>query len=85
MQIRVVLSDRKSSGANKNLFGEGKVGVYRMRQCSLEDFEKRGFLVDKDFDDSLFNRLCPDIPDENEFYKVKNLYSNEKERISFSV
>ena len=56
-----------------------------MRQCSLEDFEKRGFLMNQDFKDSMFNRLCPDISDDNEYYKVKNLYGNEKERISFSV
>ena len=49
-----------------------------MRPCTNEDFEKRGFPVDKDFGDSMFLRLCPDIPDDSPYYKVKNLYGNQK-------
>ena len=56
-----------------------------MRKCTFEDFEKRSFFVDKDFGDSMFLRLCPDIADDNEYYKVKNLYSDQKERISTSI
>ena len=85
VQVRFLISDRSSSGRNTNLFSLGKVGVYRMRKCTFEDFEKRSFFVDKDFGDSMFLRLCPDIADDNEYYKVKNLYSNQKERISTSI
>ena len=55
-----------------------------MKQCEASDYEKRGYKVDGAFKASLVSRICPDIPEDSEIYKVKNLYENINERYSFS-
>ena len=47
-----------------------------MKQCDSSDFKKRGYNVDEAFKKSLGSRICPDIPEDSEINKVKNLYEN---------
>ena len=66
------------------MFSAGRNIIYPMKQCEASDYEKRGYKVDGAFKASLVSRICPDIPEDSEIYKVKNLYENINERYSFS-
>ena len=59
----------------------------KFRYCTREDFESRNVFVDRAFENSISNRLCPDYNKghEPEFLKVMNKYSDETLRYSFSV
>lgn len=57
------------------------------RRCTPDDFLQRGILPGDDKVLKVFTkRFCPDINDDfKKFWQVKNGYTNETERISFSV
>ena len=48
-------------------------------------FRKRGVKVDEAFLKAINDRICPDVPDDESFYKVMGSYTNETLRHSFSV
>ena len=63
---------------------EGSVyHLAKFKHCTQEDFEKRGVKVDRAFLNNIEGRLCPDVKDDEEFYKVLNGYTNENIRHSF--
>ena len=43
------------------------------------------FKIDKAFFNNIENRLCPDFESLGDLLKIKNGYSNETERVSFST
>ena len=58
---------------NKNFKGlrnNYKRIVYKMRRCTTEDFTSRHYIVQNHFQNSIKNRLCPDIKREEELYYV---------------
>ncbi len=64
--------------------GNTKRIIYPMRICKIEDFTDNGFNASESFEKFVTNRLCPDVPIEDH-YRVKNLYQNKEERVSFSI
>ena len=57
-----------------------------MRQCTIEDFESRSVKITSAFSKSISKRVCPDVSEEDsEMYKVRNDYTNETLRNSFSI
>jgi hypothetical protein len=72
------------------VFREIKKGItsfktYPMRRCRVEDFESKGYFFKSETDKELATyRFCPDI--ENiEYLSLMNAYSNNFERMSFSM
>lgn len=56
-----------------------------MRRCTPEDFEKRGYVWKSEKDKKIAGyRFCPNF-ERMESLKVKNGYTNSKERYSYSV
>lgn len=56
-----------------------------MRPCTRHDFKRRGVKMTENFSNAVEQRICPDIPDDYDFYKVKNSYSDPTLRNSFSI
>jgi hypothetical protein len=56
------------------------------RHCKADDFKKRGLIGTQEtllkYEKTHF---CPEFDKYKDFIKVKNLYNNAKERVSFSV
>ena len=57
----------------------------KMRYCTKEDYTSRGLKVDESFYKVVKNRICPDIDNSVNKYMIKNGYSNETLRNSFSI
>ena len=72
---------------NQRTKGKSTFVNYPIKQCSLEDFKK---MENTEFDEGdefhlmIKHRLCPDVPKDSPFYKLKNSYVNETERNSVS-
>ena len=64
--------------------GQMRRSIYTMRQCEEKDFTSVGYKVSPLFRKKLKHRICPNIPDDSN-YKVKNLFEDLEERISFSI
>ena len=57
-----------------------------MRKCTINDFSSRGVKITPAFSKSISKRVCPNIvKEDHEMYKIRNDYSNETLRNSFSV
>ena len=59
--------------------------IKEFRNCRVEDFEQNGIQVDERFKSLLVYRLCPDVDEAYNYYRVMNSYSNTTHRESFSV
>ena len=57
----------------------------KFRRCTVKDFENKGVDVNDEFKMEIDRRICPDIDENEEFYKVLNGYNNFYERHSFSL
>ena len=57
----------------------------KMRWCTNEDFESRGVEVNEEFAAVIAKRICPDIAKNETLYKVRNVYTNQHLRNSFSI
>ena len=60
-----------------------------MKKCEERDFELKGLNVSKHFEKGgISKRICPDVKsryDKDTFYKIRNSYTNQTLRNSFSV
>ena len=66
--------------------GESVIRNTKFRKCKVSDFRKRRYEGHEN--DNLLNvhkRICPDMTGFEKFFKLKNDYSDLKERLSFSV
>ena len=66
---------------------EGKTHIYRslMTRCTPEMYEQRNYNQNETSTFRFDRRLCPEVDAIKDFWKLKNGYSNEKERISFNI
>ena len=60
--------------------------IYPMKVCEKSDFTSRGYKLDSESEARISSRLCPDINAANaDHYIIKNLYSNQIERLNFAI
>ena len=54
-----------------------------MRKCKFDDFKH---LKNREiYKSDLISRLCPDMPDNDDDYKVRNSHHNHRLRYSFAI
>ena len=57
---------------------------FGFRKCTNDDYIRNGIkIIESDID--IRDKLCPDVPESEENYKVKNAYVNSKDRNSFAI
>lgn len=77
--ISIVLNIRHRT-LTSNLFYK-----QRYRQCEKEDYLSNNYTVEEDFAQVIKGRLCPHFDGDVDYWKIKNSYSNDTERKSFSL
>ena len=55
------------------------------QKCKVSDFTKRGLKIEKGKKPFEPNTICPNVEGFEDFWKVKNSYQNETERVSFNI
>ena len=59
--------------------------IRNFRNCNIEDFRRAGHTDEERMKKKSVWRMCPDIPYDDEIYKVKNSYTDEIFRTSISL
>ena len=59
--------------------------IRKLRNCKPEDFINAGHTDKKRISKKILWRLCPDIPYDDEIYRLKNSYTDEIIRTSISL
>ena len=62
-----------------------KYYIIPFKMCQLDDFTKRGLIIDKENENEYKNRICPDMEVFKDKLRVKNSYTDFKNRIYFSI
>ena len=71
---------------NYTSYDNSKRYIYPMKVCEKSDFTSRGYKFDDESAAGISKRLCPDINAANaDHYIIKNLYSNQVERLNFAI
>ena len=78
--IDIVIAFRQRSDGNSKYISTS------LRKCTSKDFEERGisFQSESEKKDKLM-RLCPDMEKMESFFRIKNGYTNNIDRSSFSL
>ena len=53
--------------------------------CKESDFTANGFDINDENRDSFMSRFCPDFDAIKDYWRIKNGYTNQTERLSFSI
>ena len=70
--------EQRQAGTSKTYRGN-------FRSCTHKDFDKRNLHIHEQERQSFQKRLCPDMDTFSNKLRVKNSYSNQKDRVSFVV
>ena len=66
---------------------QGKTFVHRSKMipCTVEMFNQNNHFPDETSQYYIGRKICPDMEHIKEFWKLKNGYSNQNERVSFNI
>ena len=57
----------------------------KFKYCDVKHFEERNVKIEPYFEDIIQKRICPDMKEIEDQLRVKHIYEDTKERISFAI